>query len=371
VAAPVAPLLDRGSLVGRARPWFTRNPSVGVLDGQSTSLSANSHPDREGVLRASVGGLRVSQGFHAPVLVDEVLDLLAPVPPGLVLDATVGGGGHAAAILERRADLRLVGLDRDEEAVVAATTRLLPYGARAHVVHARFDELPQVAAAESGPLVGVLFDLGVSSHQLDVADRGFSYRNPGPLDMRMDRSHGEGAEVIVNTADEETLADLFAVHGEERFARRIARAIIAARPLARTDELAAVIERAIPAAARRRGHPARRVFQALRVAVNEELDVLQPALESAIDVLAPGGRVIVLSYHSGEDQLVKRTLAHAASGGCVCPPGLACVCGAVPKVNVLTRGARMARRDEVAANPRAEAARLRAAERLAPPEEVR
>lgn len=369
-ALTVRPALER-AYAAIGNPWFTRNPSDAAMDGQPTSLSASSHPDREGVLRAVVGGLRVSQGFHhEPVLLSEVLALLDEVPSGLIVDATVGGGGHAAAILERRADLRLVGMDRDEEAVAAASTRLAAFGDRAHVLHARFDELASVVAREQGPVVGILFDLGVSSHQLDVADRGFSYRNPGPLDMRMDRTRGASAADLVNTADEETLADLFAAHGEERFARRIARAVVAARPLSRTEELAAVVEAAIPAAARRRGHPARRVFQALRVAVNEELDVLAPALDAAIDALSPGGRLIVLAYHSGEDQLVKRTLANAASGGCICPPGLDCVCGAVPTMRLMARGARMATKDELARNPRAEAARLRAAERLPTPEDV-
>ncbi|HVB06694.1 MAG TPA: 16S rRNA (cytosine(1402)-N(4))-methyltransferase RsmH [Acidimicrobiales bacterium] len=311
----------------------------------------------------------MSQEFrHVPVLLDEVLELFDAVPEGLVLDATVGGGGHAAAILERRPELQLLGIDRDPEAVVAATSRLAPFGARAKVVHARFDELAALVAEAGAPLVGALFDLGVSSFQLDAAHRGFSYRNPGPLDMRMDPSRGHGAAELVNGADEETLVDLFEAHGEERFARRIARAVIAARPLDSTDELAAVVEKAIPAAARRRGHPARRVFQALRVAVNEELDLLAPALEAAIAALVPGGRLVVLAYHSGEDQLVKRTLAGAASGGCVCPPGLDCVCGAVPTIRLLNRGARLSGKAEIERNPRAEAARLRAAERLPAPD---
>jgi 16S rRNA (cytosine1402-N4)-methyltransferase len=208
-------------------------------------------------------------------------------------------------------------------------------------------------------------DLGVSSHQLDVAARGFSYRQAGPLDMRMDRSSGRTAAELVNSEDEEALAALFAAHGEERFARRIARAVVAARPVERTEQLAALVEAAIPAAARRRGHPARRVFQALRVAVNEELEVLEAALDLALDRLAAGGRIVVLAYHSGEDRLVKAKLGEAATGGCTCPPGLPCVCGAEPTVRLLNRGARLASKDEVARNPRAEAARLRAAERLA------
>jgi 16S rRNA (cytosine1402-N4)-methyltransferase len=335
------------------------------MDGQSTSLSANSHPDREEILRAAVGGLRVNQGFaHEPVMLDAVLELFDAVPDGLLLDATIGGGGHAGAILDRRPGIAILGIDRDEEALEAAADRLVRFGPRVELHHGRFDDLDAILGGSDRPLVGALFDLGVSSHQLDVAQRGFSYRLAGPLDMRMDRSGGRSAAEIVNDEDERELAALFVANGESRFASRIARAIVAARPLARTDELAAVVERAIPAAARRRGHPARRVFQALRIAVNDELQVLEPALDAAIAHLVPGGRIVVLSYHSGEDRLVKSRLVWAATGGCTCPPGLPCVCGAVATLRLLNRGARLASREEIVRNPRAEAVRLRAAERL-------
>jgi 16S rRNA (cytosine1402-N4)-methyltransferase len=217
-----------------------------------------------------------------------------------------------------------------------------------------------------GPVSGVLFDLGVSSPQLDRAERGFSYRADGPLDMRMDRSQARTAADVVNGEDEATLARLVAASGEARFARRIARRIVESRPITTTGQLAEVVRLAIPAAARRHGgHPARRVFQAVRLAVNDELEVLGPAVDAAIAQLAPGGRCVVLAYHSGEDRIVKERFHAAATGGCVCPPGLPCVCGAAPVVRLLNRGARKPSPGEAASNRRAESARLRACERLA------
>jgi len=302
---------------------------------------------------------------HEPVMASEVIALLGSVPPGVVLDTTVGGAGHAVALLEANPSLRLVALDQDTDVVAAATARLAPFGDRAAVIHARFDRLPEVLdGAGVTALAGALFDLGVSSVQLDQPGRGFSYRQDGPLDMRMDPTSALTAADVVNTWPEARLAALFGEHGEARFARRIARAVVAARPLATTGQLSDVVRDAIPAPARRRGHPARRVFQAVRVAVNDELQILGGALDAAIDRLSPGGRIVVLAYHSGEDRIVKDRLREAATGGCVCPPGLPCVCGATPTVRLLTRGARKPSAAEVAANPRAESARLRAAEKL-------
>jgi 16S rRNA (cytosine1402-N4)-methyltransferase len=235
------------------------------------------------------------------------------------------------------------------------------------VVKARFDELAVVvrALAPGRPVAGVLFDLGVSSPQLDRPERGFSYRFDGPLDMRMDRSRGATAADLVNTLGVAELTRLFAENGEGRFARPLAEGIVASRPIETTSRLVQVIERSLPGVARKRaGHPAKRVFQALRIEVNEELDVLAAGLESALGMLAPGGRCVVLSYHSGEDRLVKQRFMRAASGGCVCPADLPCVCGAVGTVRVLTRGARLPSSAETARNPRAASARLRAAERL-------
>jgi len=317
----------------------------------------------------------MDRGFeHVPVMLEEVLELFADLEDGVLLDATVGGAGHAEALLEAHPGWDLVAVDRDLDAVEAATARLAPFGVRARVYRARFDELGAVLAASTAaarPVVAVLFDLGVSSHQLDSAERGFSYRADGPLDMRMDRDDALRAADLVNGASETELAELFREHGEERFAARIARAIVVARPVDSTARLAEVVASAVPAAARRRGHPARRVFQALRVRVNGELDLLGPALHDALSLLAPGGRLVVLAYHSGEDRIVKRTLLDASTGGCMCPPTLPCACGARPTVRLLKRGARLASPEEVAANPRAESVRLRAVERLVVGDETR
>jgi 16S rRNA (cytosine1402-N4)-methyltransferase len=311
-------------------------------------------------------GSRTPPGFsHIPVMLAEVLELFAPVPDGTLLDATVGGGGHASSLLQASPTRRLVGLDRDPEAVAVARTALQPFAGRASVRKARFADLDAVLHDLGvGELSGALFDLGVSSAQLDRPERGFSYRFDAPLDMRMDQSEGETAAELVNQAPAERLAELFTLHGEAGFARRIAAAVVAARPLRTTLELSEVVSSAVPAAARRRGHPAKRVFQALRAAVNSELEQLPVALDAALGRLAPGGRLVVISYHSGEDRLVKRCLFDAATGGCTCPPSLPCVCGAVPRVRLLTRGARKPSASEIATNPRAASARLRAAEAL-------
>ena len=353
-------------------PWSIRSSLAAAKDGQHLSLSADLHPFcRANFARPRVGGLRMNQGtFHTPVMVDEVVELLAPVPSGVVVDATLGGAGHAEAILKSRSDLVLVGIDADADAIASSATRLASFGGRARLYHARFDALPEVLAAARADgtpadgLSAVLFDLGMSSHQLDDPERGFSYRVAAPLDMRMDRDRATRAEDLVNTLGEGDLARLFAAHGETRFAPRIARAIVRARPIATTTELADMVARAVPAAARRRGHPASRVFQALRVAVNEELLVLPVALDLALGHLAFGGRIVTLAYHSGEDRLVKGRFRTWSTGGCTCPPGLPCVCGARPSVRLVTHGARRPSPDEVGRNPRAAAARLRAVERL-------
>jgi 16S rRNA (cytosine1402-N4)-methyltransferase len=304
---------------------------------------------------------------HIPVLRDEVVSLFATVPPGTVVDATVGGGGHAAALLATYPDMRVIGLDRDATAVAAAQERLASFGDRITLIQSPFSALESVLADDRlGPgsdrtsVSGALFDLGVSSPQLDRAERGFSFRADGPIDMRMDPSLGTSAGDLVNTLPESALADLFRSNGEGRLSGRIARAIVASRPLSSTQELADVVASAVPAAVRRKGHPARRVFQALRIEVNDELGELAAALPVALSSLAVGGVCAVISYHSGEDRLVKQSFTLAASGGCVCPPGLPCVCGAVARHRLVFRGARKASAAEVAANPRAEAARLRA-----------
>jgi 16S rRNA (cytosine1402-N4)-methyltransferase len=310
-------------------------------------------------------------GFaHQPVMSDEVVSLLAEVPAGVIVDATIGGGGHAAAILEALPACLLLGIDRDVTAVEAARSRLSGFAGRAEVVHGRFDRLASIFAGSALATrlpccVAVLFDLGVSSPQLDRPERGFSFQQEGPLDMRMDLGDALTAAEICNTYPAAALEALFRANGEERLARQLSHAIVSARPLATTADLAAAVEAVTSRRAReRRGHPATRVFQALRIEVNAELACLRGGLGSALELLAPTGRCVVISYHSGEDRLVKEVFATAASGGCTCPPHLPCVCGAIAEVTVLTRGARLATKAEVAANPRARSARLRAVERL-------
>jgi 16S rRNA (cytosine1402-N4)-methyltransferase len=305
---------------------------------------------------------------HRPVMVDEIVDLFGPVPPGTVVDATLGGASHARALLDAHAHLRVAGLDQDPDAVAVATARLAPYGDRATVTHARFDRMAE-ALHDLGiqAVSGVLFDLGVSSPQLDRAERGFSHRFDAPLDMRMNTTTGPTAADVINGYEEAELVRVLRDLGDERFAARIARAIVARRPVTTTGELAEIIRDAIPAPARRTGgHPAKRSFQAVRIEVNAELDILPSALDQAIELLVPGGRCVVLAYHSGEDRIVKERFRTASTGGCTCPPGLPCVCGAVPRVRLLKRGAWKPSAAEIAANPRAESARLRAVEKLGP-----
>jgi 16S rRNA (cytosine1402-N4)-methyltransferase len=360
------------------RVWPMRSPPTGSLEESSSAYFQSERRGTPPARIVPVGGLRMSQAFpHEPVMADEVVELFRPVPPGLVVDATVGGGGHAAALLRGVEGISLLGLDRDPLAAAAATDTLRPFGLRAAVRRSRFDALAEVvngyqdAAGTPLPqrgLSGALFDLGVSSPQLDVAERGFSYRRDAPLDMRMDPTSGRSAADLVNEVDEDELIELLTDNGEGRFARRIARAIIDARPLVTTGQLADVVRSAIPAATRRTGgHPARRAFQAIRIAVNEELGQLQTALDDALALLQPGGRCVAIAYHSGEDRLVKATFVRAATGDCHCPPGLPCACGADPQFRLVRRGARRPSAEEVERNHRAEAARLRVIERLPVP----
>ncbi len=300
---------------------------------------------------------------HVPVMLDEIVDVFGSVPSGVILDATLGGAGHSEALLDARADISILGLDQDASALAAARTRLARFGDRAIVRHCRFDRLVEAMGdTEVEQLSGALFDLGVSSHQFDEASRGFSYRTEAPLDMRMDVSHGRSAADIVNDSTEKDLAELIHRFSDERFARRIARSICANRPIRTTAELASIVASAIPAPARRRGgHPAKRTFQALRIAVNEELDVLPVAIDAAIENTTSGGRVAVLSYHSGEDRIVKERFAFHRSGGCSCPTNLPCVCGAVARVD-LVRAPSKPSASELERNPRSASARLRVVE---------
>jgi len=305
---------------------------------------------------------------HVPVLREEVVSLFAPVPAGVLVDATVGGGGHSAALLAAHAGLHIVGLDRDAASLAAAAERLAPFGDRVTLLHTAFSALADATSGPlSGPLSGVLFDLGVSSPQIDQAERGFSYRTDGPIDMRMDPSIGKTAAQLVNELPEGALAALFRENGEGRLSGRIARAVVNARPLTSTIQLADVVAAAVPAAVRRRGHPATRVFQALRIAVNGELEELAVALPIALERLAVGGRCAVISYHSGEDRLTKQIFNRATTGGCTCPPAMPCVCGAVAQHQLVFRGAHRPSADEVGMNRRAGSARLRAIARTVAP----
>ena len=310
---------------------------------------------------------------HLPVLAEEVIEMLSPASGSLQIDATVGGGGHTERILEATTpDGRLLGLDADGAAIARVDARLRPrYGDRLVLRQANFRELKDVAPdAGFGAVDGMLFDLGLSSFQLVDTDRGFGIRAGGPLDMRFDTSRGVPAAELLATLDADELTALFRRFGEEPNARRIARAIVDARstsPVATSEELAALVERVSPGnpRVRRRIHPATRVFQALRIAVNEELDALQDGLAAAVDLLRPGGRLVVLSYHSLEDRIVKRFL-DAERKGCICPPELpVCVCGRSPRLRLVTKPSLTPTDAEIAENPRARSARLRAAERMA------
>jgi 16S rRNA (cytosine1402-N4)-methyltransferase len=304
---------------------------------------------------------------HRSVLADEITAIFAAVPPGVVLDATLGGGGHAERLLTAYDGLRVLGIDRDEQALQAARRRLARFGDRVMTFHCRFDRLDDAMEAFSiDSLSGAVFDLGVSSPQFDQADRGFSYRHDAPLDMRMDQSQPWSAADVVNGYAIEDLSRVLQQYGDERFARRIAQAIVTARPIQTTTELAAVVVSAIPAAARRTGgHPAKRTFQAIRIEVNGELDALAPALDTAIARTMPGGRVAVIAYHSGEDRIVKDRFRHAVTGGCACPPELPCVCDAVQTVRLVRGLPRTAGAAEQLENPRSSSARLRVVERIA------
>ncbi|WP_338019148.1 16S rRNA (cytosine(1402)-N(4))-methyltransferase RsmH [Salsipaludibacter albus] len=312
---------------------------------------------------------------HVPVMRDEVVALLAPAPDGTVVDATLGAGGHAEAVararIERYGSARLLGIDRDPEALDLARGRLgdLP-GLQLQLAQVRFDALgDEVATRGLDDVAGILLDLGVSSMHLDRPERGFSYRQDGPLDMRMGPDAPETAAELLDRLDLDELTDVLRRWGEERHARRVARAILDARPITSTSRLAEVVADAMPpgAAARDRGHPARRTFQALRIAVNGELDALRAVLDQAVDALVPGGVLVVLAYHSLEDRIVKQAFAAAATD-CVCPPDLpVCACDTVPTVEPLVRRAGRPSPAELADNPRSSAVRLRAVRRLDTP----
>jgi 16S rRNA (cytosine1402-N4)-methyltransferase len=299
--------------------------------------------------------------YHRPVLAQEVVDLLAPVLPGIVVDATFGGGGHSRRLLEEFGeDVQVIAIDRDPEALANARD----LGVRA--VQGNFAQLGDlVASATDAPVTAVFFDFGVSSHQLEEPGRGFSYRHEGPLDMRMGPDAAHTAVEIVNEWPEERLTDVIQRFGEEPLARRIARAIVAGRPYETTSQLSTAIAGAMPAARRRVGHPARRTFQALRIAVNRELEAITEGLDQAIELVQPSGRILAISYHSLEDRIVKRRFARGATG-CTCPPEMpVCGCGNSAELRLLTRKPIRASAEEVEANNRARSAVLRGAEKVA------
>lgn len=315
-----------------------------------------------------IGDVRVNQSFvHDPVMLQEILEVFSAMNTGVFADCTLGGAGHSTAILSAHPEVHLLGIDQDDVALASAQTVLdgAGLGGRATLRRARFDAVSRIVAEEGiGSLAGVLFDLGVSSPQFDVAERGFSYRFDAPLDMRMDRSRDFSAHNVVNEYDVEALIDMLRRNADEKHAVRIARAIVAARPILTTAHLSEVVSNAIPAPARRRGgHPAKRTFQAIRIEVNAELDILPGAIRDAINLLAPGARLAVLTYHSGEDRIVKSVMRSAETGDCTCPPNLPCACGAQRTVSRV-RIAREASKSELERNPRASSARLRVVEKL-------
>ena len=308
---------------------------------------------------------------HKPVLLNECIEALHIRPDGVYVDGTLGRAGHSREIAQRLTTGRLICIDRDMAAIDAARERLAPWVDRVTLVHGNFSELDGVLrqAGASG-VDGMLFDLGVSSPQLDDASRGFSYTRDAPLDMRMDTSAPLTAREVVNTWPYEELRRILYEYGEERYAPAIAKAIVRARetaPVATTLELVDIIRGAMPPAAlREKQHPAKRSFQAIRIAVNGELDALPPMLTAAVDNLNPGGRLAVITFHSLEDRIVKRAMQDMAKG-CTCPPEFpVCVCGKKPKIRVLTRKPVVSGEAELADNPRARSAKLRVAEKRDP-----
>ena len=344
------------------RPRTTRSLAIATAKRESSSALS---------LVVAIERLRMApDSYHEPVLASEIVELFASLPAGVVVDATLGGGGHADALLNAAPQLRVLGVDRDPDARDEATKRLRAHESRVRVVGATFAELSDVLRdnqdfLRGDDVVAVLMDLGVSSHQLDDARRGFSFRADAPLDMRMDPTHGETASELLARIDQHELARLLRNNGESRFAGSIAKSLIERQPQT-TYQLNEAVERAVPRAARRRGHVATRVFQALRIAVNDEEDQLSEGLEAALNALSVSGLMAVISYHSGEDRVVKSFFAEQQSGGCRCSPELGCVCGAIARVKVFKASAQLASATEVAANPRARSARLRVARKVAP-----
>ena len=306
---------------------------------------------------------------HRPVMLDECIDNLAIKPDGIYVDGTAGGGGHSFAIASRLTTGRLIAIDQDEAAIAAASARLAPLGERATVYRSNFRNIAQVCG-ELGVdgIDGLLLDLGVSSYQLDTPERGFSYQADAPLDMRMDKRNPLSAYEVVNTYPQEELRRILFEYGEERFAPRIAASICRAReeaPIRTTGELVELIKKSMPAAARDGGHhPAKRSFQAIRIEVNAELDVIAPAIRSAVNLLRPGGRIVIITFHSLEDRIVKQTFSEL-TGGCTCPKNFpVCVCGNRPQLKIVTRKPILPTATELEENRRSHSAKVRVAEKI-------
>ncbi|MBR2446787.1 MAG: 16S rRNA (cytosine(1402)-N(4))-methyltransferase RsmH [Clostridia bacterium] len=305
---------------------------------------------------------------HVSVLLQECMDALCIKPDGIYIDGTAGGGGHSHEIASHLTTGKLIALDRDMSAVAAAGARLAEFGEHAQVVHSNFSEMAQVCRElEIDGIDGVLLDLGVSSYQLDTADRGFSYMADAPLDMRMNREDTLDAYTVVNTYPEQRLKSIIYDYGEERFAPRIAQRIVQERekqPIRTTGELVSIIKAAMPAAAKEGGHhPAKRTFQAIRIEVNGELSVIEPTIRDAVSLLKPGGRIAIITFHSLEDRIVKQTFASLASG-CTCPRDFpVCVCGKKPLVDIISRKPILPSEQELEVNPRSRSAKLRVAQK--------
>lgn len=306
---------------------------------------------------------------HVPVLLQSAIDLLSPGPGGVYVDGTLGGGGHAEEILRRSApDGRLIGIDRDPDAVSRCRVRLGTYGSRAALRQANFSDVRRVVRESGFPEVdGILLDLGVSWFHVKTPERGFSFMLEGPLDMRMDAGAGRTAADLVNGLSRDELEKIIREYGEEKKARAVAGAIERARaggPITTTVQLAGIVSRVFPPSSQRRIHPATRTFQALRIAVNDEISSLELGLAEMISLLKPGGRIVVITFHSLEDRVVKQAFS-ASAKGCVCPPRFpVCACGRRPGLRILTKKPVTPGADEVEANPAARSAKLRAAEKI-------
>lgn len=312
---------------------------------------------------------RVNMAFeHRPVLLDEVIEYLNIDPSGIYVDGTIGGGGHALAIVQRLTTGRLIGLDQDEEAIDAAGMRLKDYKDKVTIVRSNFHEIKDVLnELNIDKANGILLDLGVSSHQLDTPERGFSYREDAPLDMRMDQRHKKTARNIVNEYSEAELYRIIRDYGEDRFAKNIAKHIVRARqdkPIETTFQLNEIIKAAIPAKVRATsGHPSKRTFQAIRIELNRELDVLKESLDDMIDLLKPGGRLAIITFHSLEDRIVKENFK-VNENPCICPPDFpVCVCGRKPKGRIITKKPVLPSEEEIEENSRSKSAKLRVFER--------